>query len=167
MRSCISLLVVLALAALVSSAFVPKFPRFVWNTTASTPVGLYIIVHGTPRRGNLALIDLPPNVRTLAVARGYLAPGSFLIKPVAAVSADRICRVGITVWVAGHKVAAARGTDAQRRLMPTWRGCRVLSSGQIAVLGVPTDSFDSRYFGPIDAGYMIGIAIPIWTVPTN
>ena len=165
MRRRISIIMALALAPLACSAFVPKSPRLVWNTTASTPVGLYAILRGTPRRGDLALIDPPARVRVLAIARGYLAQASLLIKPVVAARGDRICRVGSTVWISGHKVATARVADAQRRPLPIWRGCQVLSPGQIFVLGIAIDSFDSRYFGPIDARYVVGIAIPIWTVP--
>jgi conjugative transfer signal peptidase TraF len=167
MRRRIACLGAVALAALGCSALVPKHPRLVWNTTASTPVGLYTTLRGSPRRGELALIDPPRRVRALAVARGYLTQRSLLIKPVAALGGDRICRVGFTVWISGHKVATARVADAQRRRLPIWRGCQVLSPGQIFVLGLATDSFDSRYFGPIDARYVVGVAVPVWTVPSN
>lgn len=167
MRRRIACLGAVALAALGGAALVPKHPRLVWNTTASTPVGLYTTLRGSPRRGELALIDPPRQVRGLAVARGYLTPASLLIKPVAAVSGDRVCRVGLKVWISGRKLATARVADAQRRRLPVWRGCQVLRPGQIFVLGIATDSFDSRYFGPIDARYVVGIAVPIWTVPSN
>jgi type IV secretory pathway protease TraF len=67
------------------------------------------------------------------------------------------------VWISSHKVAVARVADAQRHLLPTWRGCRVLPAGQIFVLGSAPASFDSRYFGPIDARYVVGIGFPVWT----
>jgi conjugative transfer signal peptidase TraF len=167
MRWRVALLAAVGLAALAGSVLVPRLPRIVWNTTASTPIGLYAVLRRPPLRDELALIGLPPDVRALAIARGYLGPASLLIKLVAAVSGDRVCRVGFTVWVSGRKVANARVSDAQRHLLPTWRGCRVMGPGQIFILGIANDSFDSRYFGPIDARYIVGTAVPIWTFQSN
>ena len=163
----IASLAAVGVALLTGSVLVPRQQRFVWNTTASTAVGVYAVLRRSPLRGELALIDLPPDVRRLAIARGYLSHASLLIKPVAAVSGDRICRVGRTVWVSGHKIATARVADAQRRLLPTWRGCQLLGPGQIFVLGIANDSFDSRYYGPIDAHNVVGTAIPVWTFQSN
>jgi conjugative transfer signal peptidase TraF len=167
MRRRIAVLGAVGLAALAASAFVSKRPCLVWNTTASTPLGLYVIVRRPPRPGDLVLLDPPSNVRALALRRGYVTQQSLLIKPVAAAGGNRVCRVGFTVWISGHKVATARIADAQRRPLPTWRGCHVLHSTQIFVLGRSSDSFDSRYFGVIAARRVVGIAVPIWTFQSN
>lgn len=156
-------LAALGLAALTCPSFLPQVPSLVWNATPSAPVGLYAIERDSPQRGDLALIDPPPAIRRLASGRGYLSARSLLIKPVIAIVGDRVCRLHALVWVQRHRLVVARATDAQDHSLPTWRGCRVLGPGQIFVLGRSSDSFDSRYFGPIDHGFVVGIAHPIWT----
>jgi type IV secretory pathway protease TraF len=115
----------------------------------------------------LVLVALPEPVRKLAATRQYLARRSLLIKPVAAISGDRVCRLGARVWISGHAAVTARAADALDRPLPTWRGCRILSSTQIFVLSRSSDSFDSRYFGVIDVRRVVGIAVPVWTVSSN
>jgi conjugative transfer signal peptidase TraF len=161
-RRRIALLTAFGLAALTLSSFLRGPPALVWNATPSVPLGLYGIVRGSPQRGDLVLIDPPPTVRALTTARGYLSPRALLIKPVIAIAGDRVCRLHSFVWIAGHRVVIARPADAQGRLLPSWRGCRVLKPGQIFVLGRSMDSFDSRYFGPIDRLFVVGVAFPIW-----
>jgi conjugative transfer signal peptidase TraF len=166
-RGRIALLAALVFALLASPYLVSHWPLFVWNVTPSVPVGLYQIVRRSPRQGDLVLVALPERVRTLAAARQYLGPKSLLIKPVAAISGDRVCRLGSRVWISGHAGVTARAADALDRPLPTWRGCRILTSTHIFVLSRSRDSFDSRYFGPIHVRSVVGIAVPIWTVSSN
>jgi type IV secretory pathway protease TraF len=51
-----------------------------------------------------------------------------------------------------------------RRPLPAWSQCRVLLDGELFLLN-PTraDSFDSRYFGPLDASFVRGRALPLFT----
>lgn len=167
MRGRIALLAALALVLLASPHIVSNTPLVVWNVSPSVPIGLYHVIRRTPRRGDLVLADLSEHVRKLTTARRYLAPRSLLIKPVAAIGGDRVCRLGSMVWISGHAGVTALAADALDRPLPTWRGCRILSSTQLFVLGPSADSFDSRYFGVIDVRRVVGIAVPIWTVSSN
>jgi conjugative transfer signal peptidase TraF len=139
-------------------------PLFVWNASASVPIGIYRISMASVVRGDLVLIRLPPRVATLAQRRGYLAATRTLIKPAAAVAGDRVCRFGVHVFVRGLHAADARWQDQHHRLMPVWQGCRQLTSSAIFLLAPTTQSFDSRYFGPLDAEHVIGRAHPVWIV---
>jgi conjugative transfer signal peptidase TraF len=166
-RGHIALLAALALVLLASPHIVSNTPLVVWNVSPSVPVGLYHVVRRSPRRGDLVLVVLPEHVSKLTTARRYLAPRSLLIKPVAAIGGDRVCRLGSRVWVSGHAGVTAGAVDALDRPLPTWRGCRLLHSTQVFVLGPSADSFDSRYFGVIDVRRVVGIAVPVWTVSSN
>lgn len=139
--------------------------RLVWNVSASVPVGLYRIVpDAAPRRGDLvALRPSPPLARYMA-ARRYVEAGSLLVKPIAAVAGQRVCRAGLTVTIDGASVATALVTDSKRRPLPTWTGCRRLRPGTVFLLAptVPA-SFDGRYFGPIATSSIVGRAVPLWT----
>ena len=167
MRIRVSLLAVLAVALLASPHIVSNAPLLVWNVSPSVPVGVYHVVGRSARRGDLVLLELSERVRKLTTARGYVAPRSLLIKPVAAIAGDGVCRFGSWVWISGHAGVTAHAADARDRPLPAWRGCRILRSSQLFVLALSADSFDSRYFGPVDVRSVVGIAVPIWTIPSD
>jgi conjugative transfer signal peptidase TraF len=137
-------------------------PRLLWNTSPSVPVGLYWIAPAAPTTGELAVIRLPDALGALAAARGYLRETALLIKPVAAGMGDVVCRHGATVTINGQAAAHARTADARGRPLPHWSGCISLAPRQILVLSAAPDSFDGRYFGPIDRSDVVGAAHPVW-----
>jgi len=138
-------------------------PYLLWNGSLSVPVGLYKLVSRAPEVGELAVIRLPEPVVALAAARGYLAAGALLIKPVVAGSGDIVCRHAAVITVNAHAVAWARNADALGRWLAPWSGCITLTAGQVFVLSMALDSFDSRYFGPIDDAHVLGVGQAIWT----
>ena len=156
--------VIVGTAAIVSA--VVSVPRlFVWNVTPSVPTGLYRIDEAANlRTGDRIVFDPPPRLARMLAERGYLPRGVPLLKEVAAVPGDRVCRRGPAISVNGTSVGTARDVDSLNRPMPDWQGCLVLPADRIFLmnLSVP-DSFDGRYFGPVERGRIIGRAIPIWT----
>ena len=104
-------------------------------------------------------------VRSLASTRGYLPVDALLIKPIAAVSGDIVCRFGTFVAVKGRRVARAHMADLSARALPRWRGCRRLTASEVFVLSEAPDSFDSRYIGPVDRRSIVGVAHPLWVFP--
>lgn len=140
---------------------VHRRPLLVWNATASVPTGLYRIVARKPHRGSLVVIQLSEPLRTLL--RGYIPTGALLIKPVAALHGDTLCRHGNVVSINNRIVALARDLDDAGRPLPRWRGCRPLEKTAVAVISRHPDSLDSRYFGPVDWAHLVGLAIPVWT----
>ncbi len=138
-------------------------PYLLWNASASAPIGLYELVPRAPARSELAVIRLPGSVHALAVARGYLAGLALLIKPVVAVPGDVVCRHAATVTVNADVVALARDADALGRSLPRWQGCLTLVTGQVFVLSTAPDSFDGRYFGPLNVAHVLGVGRAIWT----
>jgi class 3 adenylate cyclase len=57
-----------------TSIIAPPRVLLVWNTTASVPVGLYVVKHRMPKRGDLLVMQLPPKIEKLAVSRAMLSP---------------------------------------------------------------------------------------------
>lgn len=152
-----------ALLALAASGSA-HVPWLVWNASNSVPIGLYRVDTRAPLRGELALIKLNLKIALLADQRGYLPISAHLLKPVAATSGDRVCRIGRAVVVRGSMAATADAKDSQRRPLVKWQACHVLMAGQLFVLGPTPDSFDSRYFGPVTADRVIGRAHAVWTL---
>jgi conjugative transfer signal peptidase TraF len=138
---------------------------FVWNTTASVPVGLYVLAHTTPQRGDLLVIRLPRVMRLLAVSRRILSPNTPLLKSVAALAGDRVCRFGTAIKINGHHAATARLLDHYGRGLPTWQGCRRLSRFEVFILAPHPNSFDSRYFGPLPLNLSVGVACALIVLP--
>lgn len=152
----------LALLALLLALNLCKRPLFVWNASSSVAVGLYRVTLGLPRPGGIVIIRLPQPAARIAEDRGYLSGSAYLLKPVVAVAGDRVCRFGASIFVRRRFAALAHAKDQLVRRLPLWQGCRTLGADELFLLADHPDSFDSRYFGPIDGGQVAGIAILIW-----
>ena len=158
-------LAVAAIAALITTLLVPPSLRLVWNTTASMPVGLYVVGHAYPRHGDLLVTRLPPEMEALAVSRGLLLPNTPVLKAIAALGGDLACRSGTLITINGSLAASARKFDLQGRSLPTWNGCRRLAAHETFILAQHPDSFDSRYYGPVSLALAVGTARPLLTCP--
>lgn len=139
--------------------------RFVWNASASVPVGLYRIEPpASIGVGDLALVRPSPALETLMAERRYVERDVPLLKPLAAVTGATVCRTGLIVTIDGHAAVLALPNDRFGRLLPRWSGCRRLGSDEVFLIAAASDaSFDSRYFGPVARAQIIGRAMPVWT----
>jgi type IV secretory pathway protease TraF len=87
-----------------------------------------------------------------------------MMKRVAGVAGQRVCRTGRTISVDGIDIAEALERDRLSRILPVWQGCRVLAVGEIFLMNSQVrDSLDGRYFGPVSVGAIIGRATPLYT----
>ena len=152
-------------AATLATLTVPVSRYAVWNATASVPTGLYSIRgKASLHVGERVAIEPPPALRHLLAERHYLPTGVPLLKRIAAVRGQRVCRFGHGLTIDGTYVGAARARDRLGRSLPTWSGCRTLRSGELFVMNpAAPDSFDSRYFGVLRMADVIGRATPVWT----
>jgi conjugative transfer signal peptidase TraF len=161
----IAVLAVLGIAALGGTEIARPVPRLVWNATASAPVGLYRVeLAANLRRGDFVLAWPPDAARQLAAERHYLPADVPLVKRVAAMAGDIVCRRDSHIAINGLEVATALRADSRGRSLPHWSGCQKLTRNQVFLLipDVP-DSFDGRYFGPIATSAVIGQLVPLWT----
>jgi conjugative transfer signal peptidase TraF len=156
-------LTIAALAAVGLAAIFPHRARLICNVSPSVPVGIYRFKPGAAKPGDLAVVYLPATLRAFADARRYLPRSLLLLKPVAATSGDVVCRVGPRLWINRRASVPMRTVDGLSRPLPAWRGCRRLSPDEVFLLSPAPDSYDSRYFGPLDILHVIGIAIPLFT----
>jgi conjugative transfer signal peptidase TraF len=157
------LLFMLTGVALVATACLPKHPQLIWNASPSVPTGLYRVTPGIPGLGELALVQPTWPMAVWAGRRGYLRRGAYLLKPVAAIAGDRVCRFGTRVFVRGRRVALALAKDSIGRQMPRWHGCHTLGPEEVFVLAAHRASVDSRYFGIVPTKYLAGRAMPLWS----
>jgi conjugative transfer signal peptidase TraF len=153
-----------AFAAL-ATLFVPVTHHLVWNASPSIPTGLYAIRgKASLHVGERVAIEPPAELRRLLRKRGYLPGGVPLLKRIAAVAGQRVCRFAHGVTIDGELVGIARARDRVGRPLPTWSGCRTLRSDELFTMNpAAPDSFDGRYFGPLKIDAVIGRAKPVWT----
>ena len=91
----------------------------------------------------------------------YLLSKAWLIKPVAALAGDRICRLGEMITINGRFAAVAQPADKMGRALPQWQGCKTLIDGEMFLLSDREGSFDGRYFGVTPHAALIARAVPV------
>ncbi|MET3522091.1 S26 family signal peptidase [Mesorhizobium abyssinicae] len=164
-RPVIFLATALATTAMLFPASTAMSPRLIWNASASTPIGLYLIDGGVPFSAtDLVAIEAPEPLATLLADRGYLPKGVLLLKHVVAVSGQTVCRKVLTLSVDGTEVGTALKRDRAGRDLPDWQGCRPIPLGAVFLMNNQVrDSFDGRYFGLLPIDHIVGHAVPLWT----
>lgn len=135
----------------------------VWNASASAPIGLWRIRTSVPlRQGDMVLARMPPALASLAAERRYIPANVPLLKRIVARNGDTVCALGNRIFVNGDPVALRLERDRLGRILPHWQGCELLRNGRQFLLMDRADSFDGRYFGPVDGDAIIGKATPLW-----
>lgn len=156
-------------AGLFSAAFAglivaDPHPRILWNASASAPVGLYRVDgDATPAVGDLVVLTPPKTIARFIAERRYVPGGVPLLKQVAALPGQHVCRTGADIFVDSIPVAAARAHDRIGRMMPVWHGCQRVPADELFLLNPAADSLDGRYFGPVSASGVVGVAHPVLT----
>ncbi len=148
----------------VAALLLPPAPRLVWNASGSMPRGLYTLrPMAELRPGMLVAIRPPASLAGYLAGRGYLPASVPLLKPVAGLPGQRVCRTGRRVSIDGIIAGMARSHDSRQRPLPIWQGCQQLRPGEVFLMNpaVP-DSMDSRYFGPLPMVQILGEAMPLW-----
>ncbi|EPQ7006841.1 S26 family signal peptidase [Pseudomonas aeruginosa] len=171
-RIVVATLAAIGFAALAWAAFVSPLPRLTYNPSDSVAVGWYRIEPFDPRTTSLprplsvdsiVLVPLPDRAAMLAAQRGYLPTRVPLLKRVGAVAPQHVCIVAGRVRIDGVPSAAVLPADRLGRPLPSLQLCRRLEPGELLLLSVTNPaSFDSRYFGPVSASAVIGVAHPVW-----
>ena len=162
MKAALFLLGALGCLGLAAPATISTQPMLLWNTTASTPVGLYrVVAEARPRRGALVVVRPPAPLARWLDRQGYAPLGVPLLKVVAALPPSVVCRYGLTVTIDGSPAGLALPRDHWGRRLPAWDGCHVIAPNEVFVLNRAEGSLDGRYFGPLPRAAIIGRAIPL------
>ncbi len=162
-------LIVLAMAASVAALSAVRGVR--WNLSASVAPGLYLESQRPVERGDLVLVCLPETVGRWARGREYLRRGDCpgrsarLGKWVVASEGDRVEVRSSGIAVNGRRLAGTRrvGHDSEGRPVPlVAEGSIKLSTGEVWLhSGRRPLSLDSRIFGSLDVGQVLGVLEPL------
>jgi conjugative transfer signal peptidase TraF len=165
--TCLATIATTGLAVLfvgVTSALHPV-PTLIWNASASVPIGLYAVrptsVHHV---GDVVVVRPPEALEAFLETRGYLARGVPLLKHIAALPGQDVCRTDRTITINGVTMGHALDRDRLGRTLPGWQGCRRIADGQVFLMNWRSEySLDGRYFGLLSASTIVGRAVPVWT----
>lgn len=140
-------------------------PALIWNASPSVPVGLYRVTEDrAPKLMDLVVVRPPDDLVSFLAEGHYLPRGVPLLKHVAALGGQRVCRIGFTISVDSVPLGDALERDHLGRPLPSWSGCIVLTDDQVFLMNPDRPgSLDGRYFGPLDRSTIVGRAEPIWT----
>ena len=152
-------------AALLATVAWKMPPRLIWNVSASVPVGLYLVRPALDfQPGQLVAAMPPPELASFMANRRYLGVGVPMLKHVAALPGQMVCRSKRRVRIDGAFVANVRRIDSRFRALPVWSGCHRVARNEVFLLNANvTDSFDGRYFGVLPRSTVIGRVVPVWT----
>ncbi|MBI3439915.1 MAG: S26 family signal peptidase [Proteobacteria bacterium] len=174
-------MIVAACAALAGAAAAGANQRdiILYNHSPSVPQGFYLRTDTPLRVGAFVTVRARDVAPAEAHRRGFEGPSDRFIKRVAAAGGAQVCGDGERLVISGGNiviVGADDGVDADgsshravvRVLHPVgdrrgdrhivgWRGCRVLTEGEVLLLGDTADSFDGRYWGPVSVDLIEGV----------
>ncbi len=135
------------------------------NTSPSVPRGLYIRTRDGPAVGRLVDFRIPPSARPYVRQRtGHDGDDWYVLKPVVAGPGDYVDTSGEWLVINGRRVAPVMTHDGVGAPLPVWRDNRRLGPGEFFVFsGRIPNSFDSRYYGPIQREQIESVRRPLVT----
>lgn len=158
-------LVGLGLSAILFSVASPLPDRLIWNRTGSIPEGLYWLSDDPFTKGGWVVVSARSAEAEWAELNGFVGEDWPLLKRVAGVPGDEICRDGETVLINGMPVGEALIASGTGVLLPSWNGCRRIEDGKIFLMNAHPHSLDGRYFGMTSAHDIVGSAILLLRPP--
>lgn len=143
------------------------------NVTGSLPLGVYQVVEGQVRRGDLVLAcPEASEIQLEARARGYVRYGVFcpgwfgwIIKYAAALPGDVVTATAEGIAVNGQPLPNTSRVDADSkgRPLPPLPASGQVPDGWVWLLSTHAGrSFDSRYWGPVPLSTLRGRVRPVW-----
>lgn len=147
----------------IAFSLLPVTPRLVWNRTGSMPKGLYVLSPDPLlERGMIVAYRPTASEAAFLETHRYTGRGWPLVKRVAALEGDEVCRRENHVSINGRPAATAIATDLAGRTLPAWKGCRLLESGDAFLLADHPNSIDGRYLGTARTDRIFGRARLVW-----
>ena len=143
--------------ALFGAVFTPQ-DRLIWNRTGSAPQGLYWLSDEPFTKGSWVVVSARSADAQWAEEQGFVGWDWPLLKQIAGLPGDEICRTDRQILINGTVAGEARLRDSSGRDLPSWEGCVVLGQDQLFLMNAHPDSLDGRYFGPVETSDLDGVA---------
>ena len=152
----------IAIGLIGSASVIADQKRLIWNRTQSAPIGLYWRSDGPLTLNGWAVVSARSEAARWTSAHGFTGADWPLVKRIAGLPGDEICRENETILI-NQSVAAEALLEASGSLsLPRWQGCHVLQDGEVFLLNEHPRSLDGRYFGIMQDSDLEGVAILLW-----
>ena len=135
-------------------------PLILYPSSGSLPAGFYIRSFQPVASGEIVAFNMPKKAWRYLEGEGQDDEADLLlIKPLAAGPGDHVCNdTKNGLRINGQKIAPTARYDSHGQELPVWSACRHLHEHEhLAISTFVQNSFDSRYFGPIDAASIKGV----------
>ena len=149
----------IGLSAIGFSVVSPLPERLIWNRTGSVPTGLYWLSDEPFTKGGWVVVSARSAEARFAQLHGFVGRDWPLLKRVAGVPGDEICRDGATVLINGMLSGEALNAAGNGVPLPSWNGCSRVEEGEIFLMNAHPNSLDGRYFGITSVRDIEGSAI--------
>lgn len=136
--------------------------RLIWNRTESAPVGLYWRSDGPLTLNGWAVVSASSEAAGWTSENGFTGADWLLVKRIAGLPGDEICRENETILINKSVVAEAILEASGGLSLPRWQGCHVLQDGEVFLLNEHPRSLDGRYFGIMQDSDLQGVATLLW-----
>ena len=169
----ISLLFLLCLSLICHVLWLKNY-RLSYQNSLSMPQGWYLIIPVKfPIYPNETLVFTPPpEILPFLNQRGWLIPDDWLMKKAVGLPGDWVCIKNIKnknnnfnspeLFINAEPIAPILNKDKKNLPLPRLSFCRKLAHNEYFLISTYiTRSFDSRYFGPVDASLIKGRAIKL------
>lgn len=173
-------------AALAAAALAAPRDLLLYNHSPSVPEGFYVRTSAPVTLGAFVTVRARNVAPDEARQRQFEDDSDRFIKRVAAAAGARVCGDGQRLTISGDDIVVV-GADEQQQIAAAseaahdghgraaavrilaveqggdhrspvgWRGCRVLTDGEVLLLGDTADSFDGRYWGPVSVHLIEGV----------
>ena len=141
--------------------------RPVFNFTISAPRGVYLVRPNSPVsivRGEYVEFSVPPAFVPTIYGRGWLQPGTPLLKTVGGIPGDELCFRGQRFLLNNVDAGSVKRHDSQGKTLPILTGCKTVEEDYFLPISTfHANSFDGRYMGPIPNAFITGRAELLWT----
>jgi len=116
------------------SALIHPTPKLIWNASASVPIGLYAVHPAdTLHVGELLVVAPPEPLAIFLDQRHYLPKGVPLLKRVAALPGQTVCRTGQTIFVDGAAMAMRLDAIVSGVRCPSGKAAASLPRGEFSL----------------------------------
>lgn len=145
-----------SLACLSALVWKPQ-ERLIWNRTESAPIGLYWLSDDPFTHGRWVVVSARSEAAQWAQTHGFIGKDWPMIKQIAGVPGDEICRHGTTISINSIAVANALTASHSSLELPVWQGCQMLNDDEVFLLNPHPKSLDGRYFGATKTSDLDGV----------
>ena len=136
--------------------------RLIWNRTESAPIGLYWRSDGPLTLNGWAVVSASSEAARWTSENGFTGTDWPLVKRIATLPGDEICRENETILINQTQVAEVILHAPGGLSLPRWQGCHVLQDGEVFLLNEHPRSLDGRYFGIMQDSDLEGVATLLW-----